>query len=245
MNYELSPIQWRAIIGALYPADGYARDAEHFMPPGTTLHATLTSAPEGAITIEKIEAMAEDNDLENAACLLARVPLDSIAYFCTAASFIGGPGSDLKIVKKLQEVTGVPATTTSTAMLKALQVLDINRVAIVAPYPKPVTERLIDFLAGNSIEVVQWKTFNCEFASRFQSITAGDVYRLATEANHSQAQGIFISCTGMPTIDVIDPLEQDLRKPVLSANQVTIWHSLLLAGIRNPMKGLGKLFIEF
>ena len=136
MNYKLRPIQWRAIIGALCPADGYARGEDerwHFMPPGTTLRVTLTSAPEGALTIEKIEAMVEDNDLENAACLLARAPLDSIAYFCTAASFIGGPGSDLKIVKKLQEVTGIPATTTSTAMLKALQVLDINKfVRVIA-----------------------------------------------------------------------------------------------------------------
>ena len=189
--------------------------------------------------------MAESSNLEAAARLLIMVPLDAIAYFCTAASFIGGPGSDQKIVRRLQETTGVSATTTSTAAIQALKVLKIRRVAVVAPYPKPVTERLISFLEGNAVEVVNWDTMDLKLAEGFEMITPGDVYRLVRKTDHPNADGVFISCTGMPTRDIIEALEQDIGKPVLSATQVTIWHSLILAGVHCPMSGMGKLYTSF
>jgi maleate cis-trans isomerase len=189
--------------------------------------------------------MAEDKDLEAGARLLAFVPLDCIAYLCTAASFIRGPGGDEEIVGRLQVAAGVPATTTSTAMLKAFRAMGIGRVAVVAPYPKPVTERLVDFLERSAVKVVQWDTIECKLAAQRSAITPGDVYRLVRKNDHPDAEAIFISCTGMPTSYVLDVLEQDLGKPVLSANQVTIWHSLLLSKVRAPMDGLGKLLSMF
>src|SRR4030042_3301 len=100
-------MDWRARIGALYPADGDL-DSElwHFLPEGVSLHLTRTGSPEGEMTVKKIMAEAESLELEAAARLLCTIQLDCIAYLCTAMSFIRGPGYDLELIRRLEETTG-------------------------------------------------------------------------------------------------------------------------------------------
>jgi len=237
---------WRARIGGLWPADG-VRDAElwQFLPKGVSLHLTRTGAPQSEMTVKNVRAEGESPELIAAARLLATIRLDCIAYLCTSASFVGGPGFDQQIVRGLEEATGLPATTTSTAMLRALHALDVHRIAAVAPYPEPVTERLVDFLAGESVEVVRWASMGLGLGTQIGEVTPAELYRLVRETDHPDAEAVFISCTNLPTVEIIEALEQDLGKPVLSANQVTLWHSLILAGVRAPMAGLGKLYTCF
>jgi maleate isomerase len=71
--------------------------------------------------------------------------------------------------------------------------------------------------------------------------TAERAYRLGREVDTPQAQAVFLSGTGMPTIQILEALEQDLGKPAVSANSAMMWHALRLAGVRHPISGYGRL----
>jgi maleate isomerase len=136
---------------------------------------------------------------------------------------------------------GAPAaTTTSGGLVAALRVLGLRRIAVVTPYIDSVTERLLTFLAEHGVEVVSsvglglldhiWKV---GYAEIVQAVTAVDV---------PEADGLFISCTNVPTYDIIGPLERWLNKPVLTANQVTMWSALRHLG--SPMMAAGQWLSE-
>jgi maleate isomerase len=136
---------------------------------------------------------------------------------------------------------GAPlATTTSGGLITALRALDLRRIAVVTPYIDSVTERLLTFLDEHRIEVVSsvglglldhiWKV---GYAEIVQAVTAVDV---------PEADGLFISCTNVPTYDIIGPLERWLGKPVLTANQVTMWSAL--SAIGSPMMAAGQWLAE-
>jgi maleate cis-trans isomerase len=71
---------------------------------------------------------------------------------------------------------------------------------------------------------------------------AGAAYQLAREADSSDVDAIFISCTNFRSVEVLQTLEQDLGKPVVSANQVTVWDLLHLAGVNPISEKFGKLY---
>jgi len=66
-------------------------------------------------------------------------------------------------------------------------------------------------------------------------------YQLARQANTPEADAVFLSGTGLPTVGVLDTLEQDLKKPVISSNQASLWQALRLSGVRQPITGFGRL----
>ena len=233
----------RARIGVLYPADGdLDEELWRFTPKGVSLHITRTQAPSGSLSVENITTEAESKTLEEHAQLLTTIPLDCIAYLCTAMSFIRGPGYDQEIIQRLEEATGIPATTTSSALIEALNELGVGKLAIIAPYPNEITQRLASFLKGNGVSVVDTNSMNLDCGVAIGRVPTSEVYRMVKESNHEKAQALFISCTGLRTVEVIEALEEDLGKPVLSANQVSIWHSLLISNIKPDLPGLGKLY---
>jgi len=234
---------WRARIGVLYPADGDSDDELwKFVPEGSSIHITRTGVQTGEMTVEKIITEAESPDLETAASLLCTIQLDCIAYLCTAMSFIRGAGYDLEIVQRLQQATGLPATTTSTALVNALHSVSVHRLTVVAPYPESVTEKLAEFLYGNGFEVVTFHSMGIAQGNEIGNVSPQDLYRVVRKADNTRAEGVFISCTNLHTAEILDALEQDLAKPVLSANQVTLWHSLILSGVHSKMQNLGSLY---
>jgi len=237
---------WRARIGGLLPADGDTdEELRRFLPAGASLHLTRVPVKAGDFTLDDVIAMADDPKLQEAAEVLCTIELDSLVYLCTSGSFVRGAGYDEVMANRLRQAAGVPATTTSTAMLVALRALSVNSVAILAPYAEEVTDRLVSFLQDNSFRVLASSAMGLNSGASIRGVSEEEVYRRVREADHPQAEAVFISCTGMITAGILDALEHDLGKPVLSANQVSMWHSLLLAGVRSPMNGLGRLYQIF
>ncbi|HNS50903.1 MAG TPA: aspartate/glutamate racemase family protein [Anaerolineae bacterium] len=233
-------MSWRARLGIIYPADG-AIDDEFwgFVPKGVTVHITRFWAPDDQ-RVEVFEAQADSLDIDHAAGYLMAIPLDAIAYACTSGSFIRGLGGDLEIIERMEKASGVPCTTTSTALVRAAQALQVKRLAVAAPYPAPVTERLSTFLEQNGFEVTSIKLLGLAEGIYLQPV--GEAYRLAKEANTPDAEAVIISCTNFRTLELLDAMEQDLGKPVIGAVQATVWDSLRLAGVHPRCEGLGALF---
>jgi maleate isomerase len=232
---------WRARLGVVYPADG-TLDQEFWqlVPPGVTVHVTRVEVPPEDVDLKLVTDLAESEDIEIAAKHLTIIQPDAIAYACTSASFVRGVGYDLEIISRMEEATGVPATTTSTAAVKALKAVGVKRVAVAAPYVDEINRRLGEFLEGSGFEVVALKGLQAKRG--IYMIGSEASYRLAKEVDNPQADGVFISCTALKTLEVLEALEQDLGKPVVTANQATMWESLRLAGVHPHVDGMGQLY---
>ena len=234
-------MSWRAKLGVIYPADG-ALDDEYWKlaPNGVTLHFTRIPVSQEDQTLEVLEAQTRDMAIESAARDLNLIRLEAIGYACTSGSFVHGPGGDQAIIKRLEEASGTRCTTTSTAAVRALHWLQVKKVAVITPYPDEINARLQTFLEAHGFEIVNMKGLGL-YREIFNQ-PAGASYRLAREADRQEADAVFISCTNFRSVEVLDELEQDLGKPVLSANQVTMWDLLRLSGIRPGLEGYGSLF---
>ena len=234
-------MSWRAKLGIIYPADG-ALDHEYWelVPSGVSVHITRISVPQEEQTLEVLEAQTQSEDIDKAATDLNVIHLDAIAYACTSGSFVHGVGSDLEIIHRMETASGVPCTTTTTAAVRALGALGSKSVSVVTPYPDEINARLRIFLESSGFKVVALKGLGL-YTEIFNQ-PASAAYRLARAADSPAADAILISCTNFRSIEVLQELEQDLGKPVLSANQVTVWDLLRLTGVNPDNEKYGKLY---
>jgi maleate isomerase len=150
------------------------------------------------------------------------------AYACTSGSFVGGLAGEAALVAAMIDAGAPAAVTTSGALLAALRHLGITRLATVTPYTADLTAGLSVFLAEADVRVVASSGLGLtsDIWTVPQEVTAG----LVRDTDIDDAQALFISCTNLPTYDLIAPLEEELGKPVLTANQVTMWSALTVIG---------------
>jgi len=232
---------WRARIGILFPADG-ANDDDFWrlVPAGVTIHVARTQPLVDDFSLAAYERLAGE-DIEGQAALLGMIRPSSVAYACTSGSFIRGIEYDRDISGRIQRASRAPATTTSSAVVGALRALGVRRVAVATPYRDAVNDRLTAFLAASGLSVENTAGLGLDDWT-INFVSQSDVYHLARRANAENAEALFIACTNLRALDVIEPLEKDLAKPVITANQATIWEALRLAGIRERPLGFGTLF---
>jgi maleate isomerase len=150
------------------------------------------------------------------------------AYACTSGSFVGGLAGETALVAAMTEAGAPAAVTTSGALLTALRHLDIKRVATATPYTADITAGLSSYLAEAGVEVVA--AAGLGLTSDIWTVPYDVTAKLVRDTDRPDAEAVFISCTNLPTYDVIAPLEAEIGKPVLTANQVTMWSALTMAG---------------
>jgi len=135
------------------------------------------------------------------------------------------------------------ATTTSTAVVDALRVLKISKVDVCAPYADELTSKISIFLNGNGIRVCNVKGMGIRDGSECD-VPPHRIIDFAVRTKSEDSDGLFISCTNFPASAVIQHLEETLGKPVITANQATIWKAARLCGSRQAVKGFGRLLSE-
>jgi maleate isomerase len=234
-------MSWRARLGVIIPADGVDEEFWRLSPDGVSVHITRISTPPGKITIQKIDKhLVQSNEIEKAAQNLKLLKPDAIGYGCTSGSFIHGVKSDLAIIDRMENASGVPCTTTSTASVKAFKKLGVNKIALATPYSNDVNNRLIEYFEGNEIEIVNLETLDITDNVFFQPVEV--TYHLCKKTDVSEAQAIFVACTALRTLDILETIESDVGKPVVSAVQATMWELLNLAKVSTKGYGIGSLF---
>lgn len=224
-------------IGIVAPYD-FALDRElwRWAPDDVSLYLTRMPYVPLAATIEMAIHISEPPLVARSAIdVLAVSPLVT-AYACTSGSFIGGLIGEAALVAAMEDAGAPAAVTTSGALLIALRQLGITRIAAVTPYTEDLTKGLSAFLAEADIEVVA--TAGLGLTSEIWTVPYETTADLVRATDSSEAEAVFISCTNLPTYDMIAPLEQELGKPVLTANQVTMWSALTIAG--RPAVGPGQ-----
>jgi maleate isomerase len=230
---------WRARMGLLLPSANVVVEPEFnkILPKGVSIHGARMYIELG--TVEGLKMM--EKDVEKAVREVGSVNPNCIAYCCTSGSFYKGKRGDEEIIERIQTIANVPATTTSTSSVLALKEQKLSKISIVTPYLKEVNERARKFFEEHGFKVVNIKGMEIEKAVEIGSVSPFKVYRFAKESFNGDADGLFISCTNLRTFDVIELLEKDIGKPVVTANQATLWRSLKIAGVNETIKGYGEL----
>jgi maleate isomerase len=244
-NMWVSNNGWRARVGAIHPGAGFPHLADFYKlaPKGVGLGST-------GIPFHKDESgetmMHLDDHVVEAAQLLAgtKPEPDAIAWICTAGSFMKGKGHDERLIKEMEAATGTPCTTCSTAVMTAFRQLGIKKLCLATPYPLDVNEIEKKFFEDNGFKVLKSDGLDLVDNNILANLPSSVLYRLAKQIDVPEADGIFISCTGLDTLDIIDALERDLGKPVVTSNQASFWHLFKLAKVGEPIQGFGRLFAE-
>jgi maleate isomerase len=176
-----------------------------------------------------------------AAKLLAHAKVGVICYGCTAGGFLKGPGYDQQIIKDIEAATGTPGATTAAAVVDALRALGAQRVSVASPYEPWLNEKLQSYLKACGFEVLAIKGFGTQAHA---TCTPEQNAALVTEVDRPEAQAIFISCTNFRTLEIIEPLEDKLGKPVVTGNSASVWKMLRLMQDRRDLPGAGRLLRE-
>jgi len=233
----------KAVLGVVYPYDSDIDDElSLFLPENVQLRSAHTPATTEDITMELIARMSLNSDIEEAAAELVPYQPGCIAYAGTATSFSRGLGCDRDISHRIEARTSVPATTTSTSMVRALKALGVQKVAVGAPYPSEVNAALQAFLEASGLVVAQLSGLDLARATEIGELSLTDVADLIRSAYSPESEAVFVSCTGIRAATIIEDLEEELGIPVLSANQVTIWDGLRVMGIEEMPSDRGRLF---
>ncbi|MGH3474407.1 MAG: maleate cis-trans isomerase family protein [Aeromicrobium sp.] len=219
------------LVGVIVPFD-MALDAEtwRWVPDGVSLLFTRTPFAPMLVTVAMAETVSDEAAIAQCTRDLLTAGPAAYAYACTSGSFIHGIEGERRLVETMQSTGGARAVTTSGALLAALTRLGVRRVATATPYDTHVTERLTTFLKEADVEVVS--SAHLGLSKEIWTVPYEQTLQLVRDADSTEAEAIFVSCTNLATYDVIAPLEAELGKPVLTANQVTMWGVLESIGRR-------------
>ena len=238
---------WRARLGVLVPSKILAIEPEFGLmtPEGVCCHYHRFSFIGGDSNEEVVKRLKRaEAFIADASEIITHVEPAVVVMAGTGVSFIGGYGYDQMLIKKIQERIGnLPTTTTTTSVIDALRKLEISKVSIAMPYVEQVSRTVVKFVEDSGIEVLNAKWLNK--GSDIDKISQETIYHLAREVDEPESQAIFISCVGLHAVEIIEKLEDDLQKPVITSNQATMWNILRMANINDKIEGFGQLLSDY
>jgi maleate cis-trans isomerase len=239
-------------VGLLYPGHGAEDDfpalvdrLRHAQPDGWNVALPLvhTSVDEDAHRVDALMDLGRHERLaEGARTLAASHRLDSLMWACTSGSFVFGWAGAHQQVDQLAQVLGLPTSSTSLAFVSACYALGVTKVSIAASYPHDVAECFVSFLQRADIEVIAMGSYDIHTAAEVGTLTRDQVIALVAKAKRDTAEAVLVPDTAMHSLAWVDELEATAGMPVLTANQVTIFEGLRLAGSVPLLPGLGALF---
>ena len=166
--------------------------------------------------------------------------LDCVVYGCTSGTIAAGHTSIEKRVKAAKPMADV--STPSTAALIALKKLNVKKVSIFTPYSKKLNDDVIDYFESEGFEVTSNSYFDIQDDYDIGKVDQDYLYSVLSKIDLNGADALFVSCTALPVLEIIDKLEKKLNTVVLSSNQALIWDTLTKIKKNNSVEGFGKLF---
>ncbi|MDV6011726.1 Asp/Glu/hydantoin racemase [Haloechinothrix sp. LS1_15] len=224
-------------IGIIAPFDlALERELWRWVPVEVSLHLARTPYEPVPVSMEMARLVSNEQHLEAATKTVLHVEPEVVAYLCTSGSFINGVDAERELRKIICDAGAPDAVTTSGALAEALHHLNMHKIAVLTPYDADLTGKLHEFLAELGVATVS--SDHLGLGGGIWRVNYRTIAEHILNADHPDAEAIFVSCTNLPTFDLIDPLESMLGKPVLTANQLTMWASLDRMGL--PIVGPGS-----
>jgi maleate cis-trans isomerase len=232
-------------VGLLYPGHSAEDDfpaLESRVGGAVRLPVVITSVGEDAHRVDALLDLGRAERLADGAAQLAAEKPDAVMWACTSGSFVFGPEGARDQASGVAAAAGVPASSTSIAFVDAVRHLGVRRVAVAASYPDDVAQHFVRFLRAGGAEVVAMGSHGIITAAEVGTLEPEQVVAMVKAADHPDAEAVLVPDTAMHTLAIISELEAAIGKPVLTANQVTVWKGLQLLGPVPVLPGLGTLF---
>ena len=226
-------------IGLLVPSSNSTQEPEflQMLPASVSLHVTRLSLsridPESTVSI-----VAE---LEKESRKLADAAVDIVVLAATAPSTRLGKGYDAQLIKRMEDASGRPATTAATAMLDAFAALGVRRVALAAAWSEATNTWVVAFLESHGIDVVSQVAMGVVSNNEVGRLHPQTAFDHGREADRKGADAVFLACGNWWTAGIVEDLEGVVGKPVLTTNNMTLWHALRTIGVGDGVTGYGGL----
>jgi len=191
------------------------------------------------LTIETLAKMAEDIT-EVTKDILPDQKIDCIAYGCTSGTVAAG----YDVIKEKVNLAKPKAkvTTPITSTIKALKVLGINKISIFTPYTKTINDSVASYFKKRNITINSLSYFDIDSDLDIGKVDEKYLFEVLSKIDLEDSDALFVSCTALPVLSIIDKLEKKLNKVILSSNQTLIWDSLNEINYKEKIEGFGKLF---
>jgi len=165
--------------------------------------------------------------------------IDCVAYGCTSGTIAAGYDiikSKINLAKPEAKVT-----TPITSTIKALKTLGVKKISIFTPYTKTINDSVISYFKKEKIIVNSLTYFDIDSDLDIGKVDETYLFEVLSKIDLEDSDALFVSCTALPVLSIIEKLEEKLNKIVLSSNQTLIWDSLNAIGYKNNIEGFGKL----
>jgi maleate isomerase len=241
--------EWRGRIGVLVPPGNPTVEPEMYRmaPAGVSIHFARFDPgddmrePGGAEGMEE-RTRAMLTGLAAPARAIAAVKPAVVVLAHTGVSYVNGFGNEQALIDRLAKLAGATAVTAARSIQRALEHLGVKKLALGTPYSE----------AMSALGKAYWQAAGFEVAGYHRLEDVGNIYaeseerayRLARQADAADAEAVLVSGTGLPTVGMLERLEQDLGKPAITSMQASLWQALRLAGYRQPITGFGRLLRE-
>lgn len=228
-------------VGLIVPHEDYTTEYEFnkLAPEEVVFYTTRIFLK--SVSREDLMKMSEEIDFA-----LERMPpkVNLVVYHCTSGTFVLGPKWEDGILERIKSRLNVTAISTMKSVVEALKYLKLDRVSLITPYTKELNEKESEYLSQFGVKVVKDSCLSLTSSEAMCAVEHDELKRLIEKVDTPEAQGIFISCTGLKTMGLIDELEEVYEKPVISSNSATLWNILRLCRLRKVyIKGYGKLLL--
>jgi len=165
--------------------------------------------------------------------------INTVAYGCTSGTIAIGEDRVKEKIKLAKPDCYV--TTPITSAIKAFEKMNIKKIAVFTPYPESVNKTIFEYLNKKNIIIISFSTFNLDLDVDIARVDPKYLFEILTKLNTNEADALFISCTALPALEILDEVEKKINRPVFSSNQTLIWDTIRSVGYKSPVDGYGKL----
>lgn len=217
----------RARIGVLVPFTNTNLEPDMMLMrcPDTTVHFQRM----GGYDVDEIPGSDQmaglgASDISHDLRMISGVRPDVVLYGCTSATLTHGPGFDADLAQQIKAGSGAISLTAAGSLIKGIQAFGAAKVGFSSPYLGEINTQAMDFLAAHGIETVKCADVGRELGNYGQGeLTPDEVFALACQADHPEAQAIVLSCTDMRAAEAVERIEAHLGKPVITSNQAMMF----------------------
>ena len=191
--------------------------------------------------LTKENLLKMQDDLESVTNkILPNEKINTIACGCTSGTIAIGEDKVKELILLAKKDCYV--STPITSALKAFKLMKIKKIALFTPYPDSVNRTILEYFIKKNIEVTSFTSLNLNLDSEFANVDPNYILEISSKLEMKNADALFISCTALPVLNLIERLEKELGKPVITSNQSLIWDTLESIGMNKDILGFGKLF---
>ena len=227
-------------VGLMVPSSNTGIETEFVrsLPRDITIHSARLPLFE-SVEPEAIELMSQD--IENASRLLATASVDLLFVGATVPSLLKGLGHDKKMIERIHALTGIRATTASTAVIDSLTELGVHKLVLGTPFVERMNTPIVSFLEASGFQVIAAKGLGYGDNVEIGRLPSESAYQLAKEIDHPDAEAFLFVCTNWRLLPTIERIEAEFSRPVVTSNQASLRGALCALGRPARLPGCGRL----